>query len=150
VITDRARFRCIKKLQQATKYRLPECAFHPANLEFVTNSVNIDNLDPGTRDQILHFYKDFLECNCRNAPFCGCPERKFVITILELREIGLNHKEIHNHLLDEYGIDLFPADVLSFLENSVHLLEAVRSIADLAERKKLVELSNKHINKIAR
>jgi superfamily II helicase len=73
-----------------------------------------------------------------------------VIAVLELREMGLNHKEIHNHLLDEYGIDLFPADILSFLEDSVHLLEAVRSVADLAGQKELVRLSDEHIRQIAR
>ena len=150
MIAGRARFRYIKKLQRAAGYRLPDGAFHPANLEAITGSMNIDSLDPGTRDQVLRFYKDLLECNCRDSPLCGCPERKFVIAILELREMGLNHKEIHNHLLDEYGIDLFPADILSFLEDSVHLLEAVRSVADLAGQKDLVKLSDEHIRQIAR
>ncbi|HJK52724.1 MAG TPA: DUF5814 domain-containing protein, partial [Methanocorpusculum sp.] len=46
--------------------------------------------------------------------------------------------------------DLFPADILSFLEDSVHLLEAVRSVADLAGQKDLVKLSDEHIRQIAR
>ena len=150
MIASRARFRYIKKLQRAAGYRLPDSAFHPANLEAISGSMNIDSLDPGTRDQILHFFKDFLECNCKDSPLCGCPERKFVICILELRELGLNHKEISRHLLDEYGIELFPADILSFLEDSVHLLEAVQSVADLAGQKELVAKTSQHIKDIAR
>lgn len=150
MIAGRARFRYIKKLQRAAGYRLPDGAFHPANLEAITGSMNIDGLDPGTRDQILLFYKDFLECGCRESPLCGCPERKFVIALLELRERGMDHKEIHRHLIDEYGIDLFPADILSFLEDSVHLLEAVRSVADLAGEKDLVKLTDEHIRQIER
>lgn len=150
MIAGRARFRYIKKLQRAAGHRLPESAFHPANLEAITGSMNIDSLDPGTRDQVLRFFKDFLECKCRDSPLCGCPERKFVISILELREMGLNHKEIHRHLIDEYGIDLFPADILSFLEESVHLLEAIRSVADLADQNDLVKLSDEHIRNISR
>ncbi len=150
MIASRARFRYIKKLQRAAGHRLPEGAFHPANLEAITGSMNIDSLDPGTRDQVLRFFKDFLECRCRDSPLCGCPERKFVITILELREMGLNHKEIHRHLIDEYGVDLFPADILSFLEESVHLLEAIRNVADLAEEKELMNLSDEHIRNISR
>jgi len=150
VIASRARFRYIKKLQRAAGHRLPEGAFHPANLEAITGSMNIDSLDPGTRDQVLRFFKDFLECKCRDSPLCGCPERKFVIMILELREMGLNHKEIHRHLIDEYGIDLFPADILSFLEESVHLLEAIRSVADLGGQNDLVKLSDEHIRNISR
>jgi len=150
VIASRARFRYIKKLQRAAGHRLPDGAFHPANLEAITGSMNIDSLDPGTRDQVLRFFKDFLDCKCRDSPLCGCPERKFVISILELREMGLDHKDIHRHLLDEYGIDLFPADILSFLEDSVHLLEAVRSVANLAGQKDLVQLSDGHIRNISR
>lgn len=150
MIAGRARFRYIKKLQRAAGYRLPDGAFHPANLEAITGSMNIDSLDPGTRDQIMRFFKDFLECSCRDSPLCGCPERKFVIAILELREMGLNHKDIHQQLLEEYGIDLFPADILSFLEDSVHLLEAVRSVADLSGQAELVKLSDEHIRQIAR
>jgi len=150
VIASRARFRYIKKLQRAAGYRLPDGAFHPANLEAISGSMNIDSLDPGTRDQVLRFFKDFLDCKCRDSPLCGCPERKFVICILELREMGLDHKDIHRQLLDEYGIDLFPADILSFLEDSVHLLEAVRSVANLAGQRELVQLSDAHIKNISR
>jgi superfamily II helicase len=150
VIASRARFRYIKKLQRAAGHRLPDGAFHPANLEAISGSMNIDSLDPGTRDQVLRFFKDFLDCKCRDSPLCGCPERKFVICILELREMGLDHKDIHRQLLDEYGIDLFPADILSFLEDSVHLLEAVRSVANLAGQRELVQLSDAHIKNISR
>ena len=150
MIAGRARFRYIKKLQRAAGYRLPDVAFHPANPEAITGSMNIDRLDPGTRDHVLRFYQDFPACNCRHSPLCGRPERHFVIDTPQLRQLDLNHKEIHNHLLDEYGIDLFPADILSFLEDSVHLLEAVRSVADLAGQKDLVKLSDEHIRQIAR
>jgi superfamily II helicase len=150
VIASRARFHYIKKLQRAAGYRLPDGAFHPANMEMIAGSMDIDSLDPGTRDQILHFYKDFLECNCRDSPLCGCAERKFIVVVLDLREAGLNPKEIHSQLLDDYGIDLFPADILNFLEDSVHLLEAVRSVADLAGQKELAERSDEHIRQIAR
>ena len=150
MIAGRARFRYIKKLQRAAGYRLPDAAFHPANLEAIAGSMNIDGLDPGTRDQVMRFFKDFLDCKCRDSPLCGCPERKFVVCLLELRELGLNHKEISRHLIDEYGIELFPADILSFLEDSVHLLEAVRSVADLAGEDELVKKTDKHIREISR
>ena len=150
MIADRARFRYIKKLQRAAGYRLPEGAFHPANLEAISGSMNIDGLDPGTREQVLRFLKDFLECDCKDAPLCGCPERKFVICILALREMGLNHKEISRHLIDEYGIELFPADILSFLEDSVHLLEAVRGVAGLAKEDELAKKTDEHIKEISR
>lgn len=150
MIASRARFRYIKKLQRAAGYKLPDGAFHPANLEAISGSMNIDGLDPSTKEQILNFFKDFLDCKCKDSPLCGCPERKFVICILELREMGLNHKDIHRHLLDEYGIDLFPADILSFLEESVHILEAIKNVAELADEKELAQKTDDHIKEISR
>ena len=64
--------------------------------------------------------------------------------------MGLNHKEISRHLLDEYGVELFPADILSFLEESVHLLEAVRGVASLAKEDELADKTNTHIKEISR
>jgi superfamily II helicase len=59
--------------------------------------------------------------------------------IIELRTLGLDHREIHAHLLDEYGIDLFPADILSFLEDAVHRLEAIRRVAELEGQHELAK-----------
>jgi superfamily II helicase len=53
------------------------------------------------------------------------------MTIVDLRERGLDHRQISGFLLDVYGIGLFPADILSFLEDSVHRLEAIRDVAAL-------------------
>lgn len=150
MIASRARFRYIRKLQRAAGYRLPDGAFHPANLEAIMGSMNIDSLDPSAREQVMNFMNDFLDCECKDAPLCGCPERKFAICILELRECGLDHKDIRKHLLSEYGIDLFAADILTFLEESVHLLEAVRSVADLKGKAELVESVDDHIKNISR
>ena len=62
--------------------------------------------------------------------------------------MGLDHRQISSHLLEEYGIDLYPADILSFLEDSVHMLEAIRDVAELQGREKLAESAIGHIRKI--
>jgi superfamily II helicase len=62
--------------------------------------------------------------------------------------MGLDHRQISAHLLDEYGLDLYPADILSFLEDSVHMLEAIRDVAELQGRERLAENAIEHIKKI--
>ena len=81
---------------------------------------------------------------------CGCPERAFTRELVEIRENGLNHRQISEYLLDEYGIDIYPADVLSFLEETVHVLEAIRDIATLKEIPDLESSTREHIAKIER
>ncbi|MCX6686997.1 MAG: DUF5814 domain-containing protein, partial [Methanoregula sp.] len=79
-----------------------------------------------------------------------CPEKKFAQKVLELRENGLDHRQISAFLLDEYGIEIFPADILSFLEDSVHVLEAISDISRLKGRKELAKKTDDHIRLIER
>jgi superfamily II helicase len=150
VIAGRARFRHARKIERAVGYRIPDLAFHGATLDAISSRLNIDRLDTVLREQILAFFNSFLRCSCRDAPQCGCPEKKFAREIIELRENGLNHRQISEFLQDEYGIDIYPADVLSFLEESVHVLEAIRDIAALKEKTALEEAAFGHIDRIER
>jgi superfamily II helicase len=67
-----------------------------------------------------------------------------------LRENGLDHRQISSFLRDEYGIEIFPADVLSFLEDSVHVLEAISDISRLKGRQELAKKTDDHIRLIER
>ena len=150
MIAGRARFRHARRIERAVGYRIPDLAFHGATLDAITSRLDMDRLDNVLRDQILAFFNSFLKCSCRDSPHCGCPEKKFAREIIELRESGLDHRQISVFLQDEYGIDIYPADVLSFLEDSVHVLEAVRDIASLEKRLELQTAAARHIDLIER
>jgi len=131
LIASRARFAGIRKLERATGLRLPDQVFQGAFLEAVSSGVNLRSLEISLRDQIRNILHDFVSCGCRDAPGCGCPERLFAARVIELREAGLDHRQIADQLLEEYGIAVYPANLLSFLEDSVHVLEALRDVARL-------------------
>lgn len=150
MIAERARFKHARKIERAVGYRIPDLAFHGATLDAITSRLNIDRLDHVLHDQILAFLAAFLRCTCREAPHCGCPEKKFAAEIIELRENGLDHRQIAAFLLEEYGITVYPADILSFLEESVHVLEAVRDIAALQNQTGLEAAAVSHIDLIER
>jgi superfamily II helicase len=150
LIADRARFRHAKKIERLAGYRVPDHAFYPVMLETITTRFNFDALDFAIHEQLLSFFNDFLRCKCKNSPLCGCPEKKFAIKVLELRENGLDHRQIAAYLSDEYGIEIFPADVLSFLEESVHVLEAIADVAHLQKQDTLAQKTVDHIRLIER
>ena len=150
MIADRARFKNAKKIERLTGYRLPELAFSGNMLEALCSRLDYDSLDYGVRDQILAFFNDFLRCSCKDSPLCGCPEKMFSKKVIELRENGLDHRQIANFLLDEYGIEVFPADILSFLEESVHVLEAMSDVARLQGQEDLAKKTDGHIRLIER
>jgi len=150
LIASRARFAGIRKLERATGLRIPDQVFHGAFLEAISSGVNLRALDPATRDEVRNILHDFLSCRCREAPDCGCPERQFAARIIELRGNGLDHRQIANHLLDEYGISVYPADILSFLEDTVHGLEALRDVARLKSEGALAAKCDEQIRQIVR
>jgi len=119
-------------------------------LETLCSRLNYDALDFAVRSQILEFFNDFLRCTCRESPLCGCPEKKFAKKVLELRENGLDHRQIAAYLLDEYGIELFPMDVLSFLEESVHVMEAISDVARLQGMEELAKKTDETIRLVER
>ncbi|MDD1660190.1 MAG: DUF5814 domain-containing protein [Methanomicrobiales archaeon] len=148
MIADRARFRAVRKLERATGMRIPDLAFHVAFLEVVSSGINFEYLDGPLRAQLLEFVREFLSCGCRDSPDCGCPERRFARKVLELREEGLDHRQISVHLLEEYGIDLYPADILSYLEESVHVLEAIREVARIQGSETIRANCDRHLRRI--
>ncbi len=147
MIASRARLRYSRQIGKLIGFRLPEGAFHGATLEALL-SVPYDSFDRSTREQIITFIKSFLSCKCQDNPFCGCPERKFVKEIIELRESGLDHIQMSQYLRDEYGIEIYAADILSYLEEAVHLLEAIQDIADQFHVPRMQELVELHIRAI--
>ncbi|MDD1710933.1 MAG: DUF5814 domain-containing protein [Methanoregulaceae archaeon] len=150
MIAGRARFRYARKIERAVGYRIPDLAFHGATLDALSSRLNTERLDNVLKEQVLSFFNSFLRCNCRDSPHCGCPEKKFAREIIELRENGLDHRQIAGYLQDEYGIDLYPADILSFLEESVHVLEAIRDVASLMKKTDLERSASDHIELIER
>jgi superfamily II helicase len=150
LIADRARLRVAKRIERLAGYRVSDRAFNGTMLETLSSGINYDSFDFAVREQILAFFNDFLRCDCRDCPLCGCPEKKFAQKVLELRENGLDHRQIAAFLLDEYGIEVFPADVLSYLEDSVHVLEALLDVARLKGRQELAHRTGEHIRLIER
>ncbi len=150
MIADRARFRGARRIEKLCGYRVPDMAFSDTMLETLNTRVNYDALDNTLRSQILEFFNEFLRCGCKTAPLCGCPERKFTKRVIELRENGLDHRQIASYLLDEYGLEVFPADILSFLEDTVHVMEALRDVAELRGLMALAQKTDEHILLIER
>ena len=148
MIAGRARFAGIRKLERTTGLRIPDLVFHGAFLETISSGVNLRSLEGRLREQIRNLLHDFVSCGCRDAPGCGCPERRFAARVIELRETGLDHRQIADQLLEEYGIALYPADILSYLEDSVHELEALRDVARLRGEEALAGKCEEHIRLI--
>jgi superfamily II helicase len=130
-ITDKIYIKNHQQLVSQMETSFPKGAFKGATMDILYQGEGLAELDDATRDRILEFAEDFLDCDCEANPHCGCPERKFTRYLLELREQGLGPDAIVDVMGDDYMLYAYPGDVLSFLDQSVRTLEAAETLADV-------------------
>ena len=130
-VTDKIYIKNHRQLVSQMETSFPKGAFKGATMDILYQGKGLAELNDATRDRILDFAEDFLDCDCEANPHCGCPERKFTRYLLELREEGLGPDAIVDVMGDEYMLYAYPGDILSFLDNSVRTLEAAETLADV-------------------
>jgi superfamily II helicase len=130
-ITDKVYVKNHRQLVSQLETSFPKGAFKGATLDILYQGEGLSKLDEATRDRVLDFAEDFLDCDCESNPHCGCAERKFIRYLLELREQGMGPEAIVDVMGDDYMLYAYPGDVRGFLDDSIRTLEAVASLADV-------------------
>ncbi len=138
-ITDKVYLKNHQQIVSQLERSIPKGAFKGATLDILYQGEGLAKLDDATRERVLEFAEDFLDCDCEANPHCGCPERKFVGYLLELRGDGLGPDAIVDVMGEDYLLYAYPGDVLSFLDDSVRTLEAVETLADVDGHEKAGE-----------
>jgi superfamily II helicase len=133
-ITDKIYVKNQRQIASQVETSFPKSAFSGATMDLLFQGENLAKLDDATRDRVLAFAEDFMDCDCEANPHCGHPEEKFVRYLLELREAGLGPDAIVDVMGDDYMLYAYPGDILSFLDDSVRTLEAVETLADVDGR----------------
>jgi Superfamily II helicase, archaea-specific len=130
-ITDKIYVKNHRQIASQLETSIPKSAFAGATLDLLYTGQGLEKLDTATRDRVLEFAEDFLNCGCQDNPYCGHPERKFIQYILQLRAEGHGPDAVVDVMTDEYMVYAYPGDILSFLDNAVRKLEAVESLAEV-------------------
>ena len=138
-ITDKIYVKNHRQLVSQLETSFPKGAFSGATLDVLFQGEGLAKLDEASRERVLEFAEDFLDCDCQSNPYCGCPEEKFVAYLLELRAGGLGPEAIVDTMSDEYMVYAYPGDVLSFLDDAVRTLEAAERLADVDDRTEMGE-----------
>ncbi|MFB6187425.1 MAG: DUF5814 domain-containing protein [Halobacteriaceae archaeon] len=139
-ITDKIYVKNHHQINSQLDATISKNAFSGQTLDRLFQGDNIANLDSTTRERVLDFAEDFLDCDCDANPYCGHPERKFIRYILTLRSRGLSPESIVDKMTEDYMVYAYPGDILTFLDDSVRTLEAIESLAE-------VEANNSVLNK---
>ncbi|MFB6123988.1 MAG: DUF5814 domain-containing protein [Haloferacaceae archaeon] len=128
-ITDKIYLKNHRQIVSQLDVNIPKGAFKGATMEVLYSGEGLTNVDDATRDRLLDFAQDFLDCDDPDDIYTGYPERQFIRYLLELRAQGLGPDAIVDVMSDDYMVYAYPGDVLSFLDQSVRRLEAVESLA---------------------
>jgi superfamily II helicase len=138
-ITDKIYVKNHRQLASQLETSFPKGAFKGATLDILFQGEGLAKLNEASRDRVLEFAEDFLDCDCQANPHCGCAERKFVRYLLELREQGLGPQAVVDVMGDDYMLYAYPGDVRNFLDDSIRTLEAVEALADVDGQKDVAE-----------
>jgi superfamily II helicase len=141
--TDKIYVKNHRQLASQLEANIPKGAFAGATLDLLFTGDGLSKLDETTRDRVLDFAEDFLDCDCDSNPYCGHPEEKFMRYVLELRAEGLGPQAIVDVMTDDYMVYAYTGDVLSFLDDSVRRLEAIETLADVDGNGEMSERARK-------
>ena len=141
--TDKIYVKNHRQLASQLETNIAKGAFAGATLDLLFTGDGLSKLDETTRDRVLDFAEDFLDCDCDSNPYCGHPEEKFMRYVLELRAEGLGPQAIVDVMTDDYMVYAYTGDVLSFLDDSVRKLEAIETLADVDSNGEMSERARK-------
>jgi superfamily II helicase len=130
-ITDKIYVKNHRQLSSQLDTNFPKSAFSGATLDILFSGEGLAELDEATRDRVLDFAEDFLDCDCQSNPHCGHPEEKFISYLLNLRAQGLGPDAIVDVMSDDYLVYAYPGDILSFLDDGIRTLEAAEQLAEV-------------------
>ena len=130
-ITDKIYLKNHRQIVSQLDTSIPKGAFKGATIELLYSGEGLSKVDDATRDRLLDFAGDFLDCEDEEQLYTGYPERQFIRYLLELRAEGLGPDDIVDVMGDEYMLYAYPGDVLSFLDQAVRTLEAAETLADV-------------------
>ncbi len=125
---DAVYFKYASQLSDALGTDIPTRVFG-AGLDIVFSAEDFSKLKENVKQAMLYFAKEFMTCECRESPYCGCAERKFSARVIELCAEGLSIDGIIEELTKKYGMYAYSGDVLGYLDGAARALEAVELIA---------------------
>lgn len=147
-ITDKIYLKNHRQIVSQLETSIPKSAFAGATMDVLYSGEGLSQLDDATRDRLLDFASDFLDCETEAELYTGYPERAFIHYLLSLREQGLGPDAIVDVMGDDYMLYAYPGDVLSFLDDSVRTLEAVEDLAHVDENESAARAAADRIRKI--
>ncbi len=131
------------KLEHALKSHISSRFFSDGVLETITNMTSVKGkLSPMLMDKIRFWQRNFFDCKCKINPYCLHPKQKISLLVLDLRMEGRGVSQITNILSREYDLMIYPGDLLNWLDEVIHAINAIGRLAKAMKNDELLSISN--------
>jgi putative ATP-dependent RNA helicase len=134
----------VQRYATAIGVNMSSNVFSGANLDMLFSGAGdeLTYLDQKELESIVSFSIEFVNCDCKDSPFCGCPEKSFSRWLIEMRIDGLEPREIVERM-STYGVHAYSGDLLGYLDQIARILESIELIAQIFNKKALALESSK-------
>jgi putative ATP-dependent RNA helicase len=128
----------VQRIAQVLGGNISPNVFSGGNLEmfFSGSGDELTYLDQKALESVLAFSIAFVDCDCEESPFCGCPERSFSKWVIDQRISGLDPAEIVEQM-STFGVHAYSGDVLNYLDQAVRLMESIEAMATILRKKEI-------------
>ncbi len=137
IVVDLAPFKALHlspkahaEMEQGLKFKIPSRFLSDPVLEGITQGTNFSkSISKPLTQRMKTWHSEFLDCTCKENPYCRHPLQKITRLMIALRQDGLGPVEINYELMKQYELMAFPGDIFSWLEELVHAIETTIRIS---------------------
>jgi helicase len=120
--------RITNKLGRVLKINMSSRLFADSTLDIISSGDTLARLEPNFRERLLNMQMEFLSCQCKERPFCGCFQHELSRRIVRQRFNKEDPADISRKLLRNFEIHAYAGDIFSWLDSLIRMLEAIERI----------------------
>ncbi len=122
--------------------------FSGTTLEKIYFNNRKEALSKHGEEMLINLLTEFFACGCKDAPYCTCPKMEIGKRLLDLRKARLSPNRISEEFRKEYGLKIFSADLINWLDSAIRTLETAEKIFALYGKEKYRITTLKEIENI--
>ncbi len=136
------------QISNKLKIKFSTNLFAESTLDIISSGHTIEKLDSKFQEALIKIQTDFLQCNCKEKPFCQCLQQEISYFIVNERLKGKDPNQISSKLFKKYQIQTYPGDIFNWLDCYVKNLDAIKKIANSFNYNKISKKTSNIIKKI--
>lgn len=136
------------QISNLLKIKFSTRLFAESTLDIISSGETIEKLDSKFKEALLAIQIDFLQCKCKDRPFCQCLQKGISELIINERLKGKDPIDISKKLFRKYQLQVYPGDIFSWLDSYLRNLDAIRRIAIAFNFNKIEKETKKFIKLI--